>query len=84
MTIHNVQKCNSPVYLLEQFIKTMENQYCKVGAATPITSNRQAIHLLEYQYQNFIEKASNINDAQLMEFFELKASKIKKVLEGLM
>jgi hypothetical protein len=62
----------------------MENQYCKVGAVTPIASNRQAIHLLEYQYQNFVEKASNINDAKLMEFFELKAEKIKKVLENLM
>lgn len=62
----------------------MENQYCKVGAVTPITYGRQTIHLLEYQYQNFIEKASTINDAQLVEFFESKAAKIKKVLENLM
>jgi len=63
--------------------KTMENQYCKVGAVTPMSSGRQAVHLLEYQYQNFIERASNINDARLVEYFEGKAQKIKKVLENL-
>ena len=61
----------------------MENQYCKVGAITPIAADRNMIHLLEYQYQNFLEKASNINDAKLVEFFELKATKIKRVLENL-
>jgi putative alpha-1,2-mannosidase len=61
----------------------MENQYCKVGAITPLTNNRQAIHLLEYQYQNFIHKASNINDAKLVEFFESKAKKVQKILENL-
>jgi len=61
----------------------MENQYCKVGAVTPMSSGRQAVHLLEYQYQNFIERASNINDARLVEYFEGKAQKIKKVLENL-
>lgn len=66
--------------------KTMENQYCKVGAVTPIAANRNAIHLLEYQYQNFLDKASNLEytDAKLIEFFEHKAQKIKKVLENLM
>ncbi len=61
----------------------MENQYCKVGAVTPIAADRNMIHLLEYQYQNFLEKASNINDAKLVEFFEIKATKIKRVLENL-
>ena len=61
----------------------MENQYCKVGAVTPMSNGTQAIHLLEYQYQNFMEKASNINDAKLVEYFESKAQKIKKVLENL-
>ena len=61
----------------------MEKQYCKVGAVTPMSNGRQAIHLLEYQYQNFMEKASNINDAKLVEYFETKAQKIKKVLENL-
>jgi len=63
--------------------KTMENQHCKVGAVTPMSSGRQAVHLLEFQYQNFMEKASNINDAQLVEYFEGKAQKIKKILENL-
>ncbi len=61
----------------------MENQYCKVGAVTPLTSNRQTINLLEYQYQNFMHKASNINDAKLVEFFESKAQKVQKILENL-
>ena len=62
---------------------TMENQYCKVGAVTPLTSNRQTIHLLEFQYQNFLDKASNINDAKLIEFFESKAQKVQRILENL-
>ncbi|MBT8183526.1 MAG: hypothetical protein KJN76_01695 [Eudoraea sp.] len=63
----------------------MENQYCKVGAVTPIDEGRKAIALLEFQYQNFMEKAANIEyaDTNLGEFFELKAQKIKKILENL-
>ncbi|MFC4094474.1 hypothetical protein [Euzebyella saccharophila] len=63
----------------------MENQYCKVGQVTPIEANRNAINLLEYQYQNFIEKASNLEytDAKLIEFFEQKAQKIQKLLENM-
>lgn len=63
----------------------MENQYCKVGQVTSIEANRNAINLLEYQYQNFIEKASNLEytDAKLVEFFEQKAQKIKKTLENM-
>ncbi|MEX0291335.1 MAG: hypothetical protein AB3N14_19685 [Flavobacteriaceae bacterium] len=62
----------------------MENQYCRVGAVTPITTGRQAVALLEFQYQNFIEKASMDNaDAKLREFFEQKALKIQKMLENL-
>ena len=63
----------------------MENQYCRVGTVTPITSGAQAITLLEYQYQNFLEKASNMeySDAKLIEYFEQKAQKIKGILENL-
>ena len=64
----------------------MEKQYCKVGQVTPITANRNVITLLEYQYQNFLEKASNLEytDAKLVEFFEQKAQKIQRVLENMM
>lgn len=64
----------------------MENQYCKVGSVTPMTANRNVISLLEYQYQNFLEKAGNLEytDAKLVEFFEQKAQKIKKILENMM
>lgn len=61
----------------------MENQYCKVGTVTPIAADRNVVHLLEYQYQNFLDKASHINDAKMIAFFELKASKIKRMLENL-
>ena len=64
----------------------MESQYCKVGQVTPITANRNAITLLEYQYQNFLDKAGNLEytDSKLVDFFELKAKKIQKVLENMM
>jgi len=62
----------------------MENQYCKVGQVTPIAANRNAITLLQYQYQNFLDKANlEYTDAKLVEFFEQKAQKIKKVLENM-
>lgn len=64
----------------------MENQYCKVGSTTPIIKSSDAISFLEYQYALFMEKALQIknSDAKLGEFFEMKASKINKMLEGLL
>lgn len=63
----------------------MENQYCRVGAVKPITNGAQAISILEYRYQIFLEKASNIGkmDEKLADFFESKANSIKKTLENL-
>ncbi|NJB72522.1 hypothetical protein GGR42_003013 [Saonia flava] len=63
----------------------MEKQYCKVGAVTPITSGAHAISLLEYQYRNFMDKASSTKsvDQKLANFFEFKAIKVKKMLENL-
>lgn len=63
----------------------MENQYCRVGTVTPISNERSVIMLLEYQYQNFLEKATDIKYAntRLGEFFENKARQIKKILESL-
>ncbi|MDO6821187.1 MULTISPECIES: hypothetical protein [Zobellia] len=73
------------IFVIKEF-KTMENQYCKVGTVTPIASNRNAISLLEYQYQTFLNKASDMKytDAKLVEFFEQKAEKIQRVLENMM
>lgn len=64
----------------------MEKQYCKVGSVTPIAAKGNLITLLEYQYQNFLDKASNLEytDAKLVEFFEQKAQKIKKSMEKMM
>ncbi|MFX0555155.1 hypothetical protein ACOCEA_00040 [Maribacter sp. CXY002] len=63
----------------------MEKQYCKVGTVTPIAAKADAITMLEYQYQNFLDKASNMqySNTKLGEFFEQKAIKIKKSLENL-
>ena len=61
----------------------MEKQYCKVGSVTPMTSGNQAIALLEYQYQSFMEKATNIkySNTKLGDFFERKAKRVQKLLE---
>ena len=63
----------------------MEKQYCKVGSSTPIVANPDALTKLEYQYQNFMEKATSMqySDTKLVEFFEQKAQKLKKLLENL-
>ncbi len=62
----------------------MEKQYCKVGSVKPIAATTDIITLLEYQYQNFLDKASNMqSNTQLGEFFEQKAQKIKRILENL-
>ena len=73
------------VSLLEQIFWTMEKQNCRVGAVTPITSGTQAVAVLEYRYQSFIEKAADATyiGTTLGEFFEKKAQNIKKVLESL-
>lgn len=64
----------------------MENQYCKVGATTPIIQSSNAVSFLEYQYAQFMEKASQLknSDDMLSEFLERKASKVNKMLEGLL
>ncbi len=63
----------------------MQNQYCRVGTVTPITSGNHAISMLEFRYKSFLEKAadaSNIN-TNLGDFFNRKAQELKKVLESL-
>jgi hypothetical protein len=62
----------------------MEKQYCKVGSVKPIAAHADIITILEYQYQNFLDKASNMqSNSRLGEFFEQKAKKIQKILENL-
>lgn len=63
----------------------MNNQNCRVGTVTPITSGSEAISVLEVMYNNFIEKAADVShaDTRLGEFFKRKAQGIKKVLESL-
>lgn len=63
----------------------MNNQYCKVGSVTPITSVSQAASVLEIMHNNFMEKAASVaaKENQLDEFFKRKAQSIKKILESL-
>ncbi|PXX24533.1 hypothetical protein C7972_11510 [Arenibacter sp. ARW7G5Y1] len=63
----------------------MENQYCKVGSVSPMNNGSNEISLLESQYQNFMDKASSTkySDSKLAEFFELKATKIQKIIQTL-
>jgi len=63
----------------------MEKQYCRVGTITPFSKEEVPLTLLEYRYQNFLEKASDIQYAntRLGEFFENKARQFKKILEEL-
>lgn len=61
----------------------MNNQYCKVGSTTPITQVNQAMTVLEFQYHNFMEKATSEMDTKLTEFFEAKANGLKKILHDL-
>lgn len=63
----------------------MKNQYCRVGAVTPITGGSQTISVLEIRYQSFIEKAADATymDTNLGEFFSRKAQGIKRILESL-
>ncbi|TDQ29165.1 hypothetical protein [Zeaxanthinibacter enoshimensis] len=63
----------------------MENKYCRVGTITPNVNGRQAVSLLEYQYQNLMDKANQLKELndQLGDFFEAKAMQIKKILETL-
>ena len=63
----------------------MENQNCRVGSVSSITHGTNAISVLEYQYQRFMEKASVMKhtNSNLADFFESKAAKIRKVLEVL-
>ena len=63
----------------------MENQYCRVGAVTPITGESNTVAILKYRYENFLSKAVDADymDTKLGEFFERKAQSIKKILEDL-
>lgn len=63
----------------------MNNQFCKVGATTPITSGSNALNILEYRYQVFLEKAKEATSMnnQLEGFFKRKAEAFKNILDSL-
>lgn len=61
----------------------MEPQHCKVGTVTALSAMANAVTVLETQYQNFMDKANAYSDTHLVEFFEAKALKIRKILEKL-
>lgn len=61
----------------------MEKQYCKVGSTTPLAAKADPVSLMEYQYRLFLENAGKMKNTRLGDFFESKANKIKKNLEGI-
>jgi len=63
----------------------MENQYCKVGSVSSMPNGSKEINFLKCQYQSFMEKATSkkYSDSKLAEFFELKATKIQKIIQNL-
>ena len=61
----------------------MEKQYCRVGAVTPITADGPIVALLEAYYRSFVEKAAQYADSDSIDFFRIKAARIKKTLEAL-
>jgi len=80
----HLKSCFERIFVRTNFL-TMEKQNCRVGAVTPITSGAHAIAILEYRYQNFIEKAADTTymGTTLGDFFERKAQNFKKLLESL-
>ncbi|WP_297762068.1 hypothetical protein [uncultured Muriicola sp.] len=63
----------------------MENQNCKVGATTHITSGSHASDRVESFYNSFATMASDTQyvGTQMGEFFDRKARSLKKILEEL-
>ncbi|MDX1326133.1 MAG: hypothetical protein R3299_00415 [Arenibacter sp.] len=63
----------------------MKNQNCRVGSVTQLNMGANAIPLLEQQYRNFMEKASQLKytNTQLAEFLECKAERINALLKKL-
>jgi hypothetical protein len=63
----------------------MEKQYCKIGEVKSLNNKEQSAVLVEYLYQNPMDKAGNIQKAntKLKEFVGSKAQKIQKLLKEL-
>lgn len=63
----------------------MSKQYCKVGSTTPLSNEKGMVSLLESRYNQFIERANQIANAnpKMGEFFQFKAMKIQRTLEKL-
>ena len=63
----------------------MERQNCKVGATRPWLSEREGVAVLQIRYQDFLAKAADLSyaDAALREFFNAKASQLKRILDTL-
>ena len=63
----------------------MENQYCRVGATSPVASGEQGIEWLEHQYRHFVKKAAETqqSETRLRDFFEHKALQLQRILQDL-
>ena len=63
----------------------MENQYCRVGATSPVASGDKGIQWLEHQYRYFEQKAAETaqGESRLRDFFENKARQLERMLQNL-
>lgn len=64
----------------------MENQYCRVGATTPVFSGEYGVKWLENQYIHFARKAAEAKQGEtpLSDFFEHKARQLQRMLQNLL
>ena len=59
----------------------MKTQFCKIGATNSHTSKEDADITMVNQYEVFQRRAKEHRNTPLQKFFELKARKIKRILE---
>ena len=63
----------------------MNEQYCRIGAITPVADGSLGADWLEIQYRFFMEKAAEAAQAEsgLRDFFERKAAQFQRMLQNL-
>ncbi|MBT8204963.1 MAG: hypothetical protein KJP14_09940 [Eudoraea sp.] len=60
----------------------MKTQFCKIGATNSHTQKGNTNISMLNQYQIFLRRALEYRGKPLQKFFELKARKIKRILES--
>ncbi len=60
----------------------MKTQFCKIGATNSLSRTETTDISMVNQYEVFLRRAFEHKNTPLQEFFELKARKIKRILES--